>query len=105
MYPCTHFGENVLHPRVSPDFASPNYRLRSKTGPASIQPEEVASILKNAELDLQDYEAEIDRSKARALFLTSQKEGLREYATRVKMLLSPIRRLPDELLSAVFDLL
>ncbi|KAF5368675.1 hypothetical protein D9757_010205 [Collybiopsis confluens] len=101
---CTQCGGGILRPRVSPDFPSLQTRLRSELGPAPAQPEEVASILKNIELDLQDYEAEIDQLEARALFLTTLKERLSEYGHRARTLLSPIRKLPDELLCEIFDL-
>ncbi|KAF5390459.1 hypothetical protein D9757_005231 [Collybiopsis confluens] len=104
MHPCTQCGENIFQPRVTPDFNSLHGRPRSEIGPASIQPDEVSSILKNVELDLQDYEAEMAWLEARALLLISQKERLSQYATRVKAFLSPIRRLPDELLREIFDL-
>ncbi|KAF5375776.1 hypothetical protein D9757_008972 [Collybiopsis confluens] len=111
MHPCNRCDENPLHARVSLDFTSLQDRLRSGVGPASVEPTEIATILKNVELDLEDYEAEIDRLEAlasdleaRALVLATQKERLLQYASRVKMLLSPIRKLPDELLCDVFDL-
>ncbi|KAF5392990.1 hypothetical protein D9757_001160 [Collybiopsis confluens] len=102
--PCTQCSENIFHPRISLNFTSLHDRLRSEAGPASVQSDELALTLNNAELDLQDYEAEINRLEARVLFLSTQKKRLREYADRVKTLLSPIRKLPNELLRKVFDL-
>ncbi|KAF5371411.1 hypothetical protein D9757_010002 [Collybiopsis confluens] len=104
MQRCTQCGENILRPRVSLDFSSLNDRLRSQSGPLSVQPDEVTTILKNIELDEEDCEAEINRLETRALLLATQKERLREYANRVQALISPIRKLPDELLRKIFDL-
>ncbi|KAF5368649.1 hypothetical protein D9757_010204 [Collybiopsis confluens] len=101
---CTQCGESILNPRISLDFPSLQARLRSELGPASVQPEEIASILKSVELDLEDFDAEIARLEHRILLLNTLKERHREYGNQVKMLLSPIRKLPDELLCEVFDL-
>ncbi|KAF5371433.1 hypothetical protein D9757_010005 [Collybiopsis confluens] len=104
MQRCTQCGENILRPRVSLDFSSLNDRLRSQSGPVSVQPDEVTTILKNIELDEEDCEAEMNRLEARVLLLATQKERLREYANLVQALISPIRKLPDELLRHIFDL-
>ncbi|KAF5343687.1 hypothetical protein D9757_010215 [Collybiopsis confluens] len=103
MHQCAQCGESLPKPRISLNFPSLHTRLRSELGPASVQPEEVASILKSVELDLEDLDAEIARLELQILFLNTLKERHREYGNQFKTLLSPIRRLPDELLCEVFD--
>ncbi|KAF9070471.1 hypothetical protein BDP27DRAFT_1189336, partial [Rhodocollybia butyracea] len=49
--------------------------------------------------DLEDYEAEIYRLEC----LRREKECLEDYATQFKSLLSPFRKVPDEILQCIFD--
>jgi hypothetical protein len=74
--------------------------LHTESGPASVQPEEVASILQNIQRDLKDYEVEIYWLEQ----LRQEKEQLEEYATLLQSLLSPLRKVPDEILLEIFDL-
>ncbi|KAF9077406.1 hypothetical protein BDP27DRAFT_1181295, partial [Rhodocollybia butyracea] len=60
-------------------------------------------ILQNVERDLETYDAEITRLETRKMFLAFQKERLKSYAAQVQSLLSPVRKLPSEILQRVFD--
>ncbi|KAF9069489.1 hypothetical protein BDP27DRAFT_1186687, partial [Rhodocollybia butyracea] len=60
-------------------------------------------ILQNVQRDLQDYESEIHRLESRSLFLKAQMERLQQYTSQVRSLLSPVRRVPDEILQSIFD--
>ncbi|KAF9069488.1 hypothetical protein BDP27DRAFT_1222549, partial [Rhodocollybia butyracea] len=100
---CSSCGENAFTPRVSVDLPGLHNRLRTESGPASVQPDEVATILQNVQQDLQDYESEIHRLKSRSIFLQAQMERLQQYASQVQSLCSPIRKVPDEILQCIFD--
>ncbi|KIK70201.1 hypothetical protein GYMLUDRAFT_34693 [Collybiopsis luxurians FD-317 M1] len=102
-HPCPQCGENVLNPRIDADFTSIQERLRSQSGPASVQRGEIASILNDIALDLEDYDAEIHRLKARIFVLETQQDRLKEYSVQIRALSSPVRKLPDELLCRIFD--
>ncbi|KIK70200.1 hypothetical protein GYMLUDRAFT_546672 [Collybiopsis luxurians FD-317 M1] len=102
-HPCPQCGENVLNPCVNTDFISLRETLCSQSGPASVQPGEIASIVNNIELDLVDYDAEIHRLKTRMSLFETQQERLREFSVQIRALNSPIRKLPDELLCRIFD--
>ncbi|KAF9073111.1 hypothetical protein BDP27DRAFT_1190094, partial [Rhodocollybia butyracea] len=64
---------------------------------------EVVNVLQNIERDLQDYDMEIQRLESRRILLAAQRENLKQYASEVQSLLSPVRRVPDETLRCIFD--
>ncbi|KAF9032080.1 hypothetical protein BDP27DRAFT_1436042 [Rhodocollybia butyracea] len=97
---CSSCGGNPFIPRVSVDFPGLHDKMRTESGPASVQPDEVASVLQDIQRDLEDYEAEIFRLER----LRREKERLEEYATQLRSLLSPVRKVPEELLREIFDL-
>ncbi|KAF9066918.1 hypothetical protein BDP27DRAFT_1423355 [Rhodocollybia butyracea] len=86
---CSSCGGNTFIPRVVVDSAGLQHKLRTESGPASVQPDEVASVLQNVERDLEDYRTEISR-------LGRQKERLEHYATQLRSLNSPFRKVPDD---------
>ncbi|KAF9043691.1 hypothetical protein BDP27DRAFT_1455150 [Rhodocollybia butyracea] len=92
-------GGNTFIPRVSVDFPGLNIKLRTESGPASVQPDEVETILQKVQRDIEDYEAEISRLKC----LEQEKKHLEKYATHLQSLLSPARKVPDEILQHIFD--
>ncbi|KAE9402618.1 hypothetical protein BT96DRAFT_816266, partial [Gymnopus androsaceus JB14] len=72
-------------------------RLRWESGPASIpNPEEVILILQKAQREIEDCAKQIKALKSR-------RQSLREYADHLQALLSPFRKVPDEILQRVFD--
>ncbi|KAF9032083.1 hypothetical protein BDP27DRAFT_1348742 [Rhodocollybia butyracea] len=97
---CSSCGGKAFIPRVPVDLSALHDKLRTEFGPASIQPDDVASVLQDIQRDLEDYEAEISRLER----LRQEKERLQEYATQLRYLLSPFRKVPDELLREIFDL-
>ncbi|KAF9059701.1 hypothetical protein BDP27DRAFT_1340957 [Rhodocollybia butyracea] len=96
---CSSCGRNTFIPRVAVDLPRLHDRLRNEAGPASVQPDEVTSVLENIQRDLEDYESEIYRLER----LRQEKERLEQYATRLRSLLSPFRKVPDEILRRIFD--
>ncbi|KAF9070045.1 hypothetical protein BDP27DRAFT_1183015, partial [Rhodocollybia butyracea] len=55
------------------------------------------------ERDLQDYDTEIQRLESRRTLLAAQRDNLKQYASEVQSLLSPARKVPDEILQCIFD--
>ncbi|KAF9019824.1 hypothetical protein BDP27DRAFT_1469497 [Rhodocollybia butyracea] len=96
---CSSYGGNTFAPRVVPDLPGLHNKLRTESGPASVQPDEVASLLQNIQQDLEDYEAQIYPLER----LRQEKEHLERYATQLQFLLSPFRKVPDEILRRIFD--
>lgn len=99
---CSTCTQNFT-PRVDVDIASIRGRLRSESGPASVQPDEIRVILRDAQRDLEDYERELHRLESRRIFVVTQHERLREFMSQAQFLLSPIRKVPDETLRFIFD--
>ncbi|KAF9066912.1 hypothetical protein BDP27DRAFT_1423349 [Rhodocollybia butyracea] len=93
---CSSCGGNSFIPRVVVDSPGLQLKLRTESGPASVQPDEVASVLRNIERDLEDYEAEISR-------LGQEKERLEHYAAQLWSRNSPLRNVPNEILQHIFD--
>ncbi|KAF9070040.1 hypothetical protein BDP27DRAFT_1185090, partial [Rhodocollybia butyracea] len=57
----------------------------------------------NVERDLQDYDMEIQRLESRRILLEAQRDNLKQYASEVHSLLSPVCEVPDEILQCIFD--
>ncbi|KIK63430.1 hypothetical protein GYMLUDRAFT_466852 [Collybiopsis luxurians FD-317 M1] len=93
---CSRCGENVPESRIRVDFPSLHARLRSEFGPASGQPEEINPILESLQQDLEDLETA-------GFGLQTHRSCIIELAAQTKSLLSPIRKIPDEILQDIFD--
>ncbi|KAF9069771.1 hypothetical protein BDP27DRAFT_1221921, partial [Rhodocollybia butyracea] len=85
------------------DLSSIREKLRFDSGPTSVQPDEIRSILQNAQRDLDDYDREIHRLESHRMVLIAEQERTREIMKQVQCLLVPIRKLPDEILGCIFD--
>ncbi|KIK66624.1 hypothetical protein GYMLUDRAFT_257458 [Collybiopsis luxurians FD-317 M1] len=106
-------------PRVKVDTVVINERLRSCYGVTASQVSEVQEILELSKQDRADYEKEMNRlqsvyktelERLRAVYeqdlhsMRIRQRGLEKYTSTISTLLSPIRRLPNELLSYIFIL-
>ncbi|KAE9390779.1 hypothetical protein BT96DRAFT_796016, partial [Gymnopus androsaceus JB14] len=60
-------------------------------------------LLKDGEKDLGDFSAEISRLQSRILFLERKRGRLEARLKEYASLISPIRRLPDDILSVLFE--
>ncbi|KAF9065206.1 hypothetical protein BDP27DRAFT_1425021 [Rhodocollybia butyracea] len=89
-------SRNTFIPRVLVDSPGLYNKLRTESGPASVRPGEVASVLLDIERDIEDYDAEISR-------LRRDKKCSKQYASLLQSLNSPIRKIPDEILQQIFD--
>ncbi|KAE9388657.1 hypothetical protein BT96DRAFT_980968 [Gymnopus androsaceus JB14] len=92
-------------PHAYADYSTILERLRWESGPASIpKPDEVTSVLLNVQRDLEEYEKEIhELPESGRSFLAEQQNRLGEIMLQAQSLLSPIRKIPDEILRRVFD--
>ncbi|KAG7090651.1 hypothetical protein E1B28_009752 [Marasmius oreades] len=63
---------------------------------------EVMNYLRDAERDYRNGQVEINKCKAMILMLESKREGIKKSMERYRSLLSPVYRLPSELLSEIF---
>ncbi|KIK58204.1 hypothetical protein GYMLUDRAFT_202677 [Collybiopsis luxurians FD-317 M1] len=68
------------------------------------QRSEISSILQDVDRDLEHYSSEIYTLQAKLSFLESQRERLRNHKAALSSLLSPIHRLPNELLARILML-
>ncbi|KAF9266661.1 hypothetical protein L218DRAFT_857509, partial [Marasmius fiardii PR-910] len=67
------------------------------------QRQTVNQCLANAEVDLRTYQAEINRLQAMVILLKGRRDDLQGAITRYRSLLSPIRRMPPEILTHIFS--
>ncbi|KAF9078261.1 hypothetical protein BDP27DRAFT_1356928 [Rhodocollybia butyracea] len=100
---CSNCKKNIFTPRLNIDLSSIREKLRSESGPTSVQPDEITSVLQNAQRDLDDYDKETHRLESRRMVLIAEKERTREIMKQTQCLLAPIRKLPDEILGCIFD--
>ncbi|KAF5368434.1 hypothetical protein D9758_002404 [Tetrapyrgos nigripes] len=63
---------------------------------------EVMKYLRDTERDYRDGQVEINKYKAMILMLESKREGMKKAMEKYRTLLSPVHRLPSELLSKIF---
>ncbi|KAK1231246.1 hypothetical protein PQX77_005651 [Marasmius sp. AFHP31] len=62
----------------------------------------VSQLLRNAETEIKGYQTEISRLKTLIYSLESKRDALKKNADRYQSLLSPIRRMPPEILLSIF---
>ncbi|KAL0578165.1 hypothetical protein V5O48_003831 [Marasmius crinis-equi] len=63
----------------------------------------ITQYILDAENDVKDYQAEINRLKTTIWALENKKDALKKSMKRFKFLLSPVYRLPPEILITIFD--
>ncbi|THU78887.1 hypothetical protein K435DRAFT_769054 [Dendrothele bispora CBS 962.96] len=100
MAKCSKCGTSNFHPRVSVNDNEILQRLRSSVG--FTDQALTNQLLHDAEKDLDDYGTEIARLKTAISVLKRKREHLEGYVVKCRSLLSPIRRLPPEILSLIF---
>jgi len=78
-------------------------RLRTEFSPTAAQLSEIKEIIRSGEEDLGAYQTEINRLKSKIVLLTTKSDLLRKHVQKTRFLLSPIRRLPMEVLGHIFS--
>ncbi|KAG7093353.1 hypothetical protein E1B28_007034 [Marasmius oreades] len=69
----------------------------------SSESETITLGLVNAENDLKAYNVEINRLKANIMVVESRRDGLTKSVAKYRSLLSPIHRVPEEILAYIFS--
>ncbi|KIK69369.1 hypothetical protein GYMLUDRAFT_214495, partial [Collybiopsis luxurians FD-317 M1] len=64
---------------------------------------EIRQLLQSVYRELNDHDNEISRLENQLLFLRAQQKRVQKKATVLRSLLAPIHRLPNELLTQIFD--
>ncbi|THU78885.1 hypothetical protein K435DRAFT_699140, partial [Dendrothele bispora CBS 962.96] len=100
MNPCSKCGTPNFHPRVLVKSDDILQQLRSSVGFGDQV--HVNSLLHDAEKDLDDYDTEIARLETAISILKHKRARLEGHIARFRSLLSPIRRLPPEILGLIF---
>ncbi|KAF9045630.1 hypothetical protein BDP27DRAFT_1434637 [Rhodocollybia butyracea] len=72
--------------------------LRSEYGPFVKPPKRVKEILALADKDIEDYDSEITRLREQLTIIEAQKEQLGTQRAKLRALLSPMRKMPNEIL-------
>ncbi|THU98333.1 hypothetical protein K435DRAFT_777549 [Dendrothele bispora CBS 962.96] len=100
MIQCPKCGGSSFHPRVS---VKPNEILQQLRSSIGFTDQALTNqALHDAEKDLGDYDTEIARLETAISVLKYKRERLEDYVAKCRSLLSPIRRLPPEILSLIF---
>ncbi|EEB92735.1 hypothetical protein MPER_08712, partial [Moniliophthora perniciosa FA553] len=63
----------------------------------------INQVLLDAEKELNDYDVEISRLRTAILALESRREGVKRMMDKYRSLLSPIHRMPPEILKTIFE--
>jgi hypothetical protein len=80
-----------------------DFNIVSKTRSNAFSFDTVAELLKTSESELQEYDEEIKRLKGRIFALGGRKKKLEAYTVALRPLLSPIRKLPLDVLGSIFE--
>lgn len=78
--------------------------LRANHHPATSQIGQIPQLLADARQNLVQFDEELDRVRLRLMMLERQRADLREHVLKYESLLSPIRKLPNEVLCHIFQL-
>ncbi|ESK83221.1 hypothetical protein Moror_3278 [Moniliophthora roreri MCA 2997] len=62
----------------------------------------ITQYLNDVERDIRSYEAEINQHKAAIMALESRRNNMKKMAEKYRFLLSPVHRLPPEILASIF---
>ncbi|KAJ4482921.1 hypothetical protein C8J55DRAFT_510999 [Lentinula edodes] len=93
-------GYNGFQPEFNLDFGNLYKKLRSDFGPAArLKASELADI----EKEIEDCDAELLWLQSHITFLRNHRRHLGEYKQCLHSLMSPIRKLPNELTLRIFD--
>ncbi|KAE9408955.1 hypothetical protein BT96DRAFT_787040, partial [Gymnopus androsaceus JB14] len=65
---------------------------------------DIRELILLSEKDLDDYDTEIVHLQSQIVYVQEQKKLLNEYKTGLQSLLSPFRKLPNEILCIIFEL-
>ncbi|KAF9040334.1 hypothetical protein BDP27DRAFT_766752 [Rhodocollybia butyracea] len=101
---CLLCHSTVFKPRVSVTNSVYEHLRSTNTLPENII-SDIPALLSSVQKDLDDYESEIHRFQIRIADIQNRREMLRIHAENLQSLQSPIRRLPNELLTRVFGYL
>ncbi|THU82811.1 hypothetical protein K435DRAFT_690819, partial [Dendrothele bispora CBS 962.96] len=99
MTQCSKCGAPNFQPRVSINFDEIQQQLRSLRFADKASVDE---LLRDAEKDFDDYDAGIARLETAISVLKHKRRRLEGHVAKYRSLLSPIRRLPPEILGLLF---
>ncbi|KIK54721.1 hypothetical protein GYMLUDRAFT_206192, partial [Collybiopsis luxurians FD-317 M1] len=93
-----------VKPRV--DFGSTaelHQNLRSGYGPSFVSTQEVRGMINLVDRDIEDCQAEVIRLRAQITYFEVQQELLKVHKMKLRSLLSPVRKIPNETLSRIVE--
>ncbi|KIK52714.1 hypothetical protein GYMLUDRAFT_207835, partial [Collybiopsis luxurians FD-317 M1] len=99
---CPRCKNPAFKPRCNVNTAELLSKLRSDFGPTSSPRAEIEETLLLLDKDMADYESEIVHLQSQILYVEAQMKRLFKYKAKYQLLLSPIRRLPNETLERIF---
>ncbi|THU96663.1 hypothetical protein K435DRAFT_664009, partial [Dendrothele bispora CBS 962.96] len=85
-----------------PDSDDIQNRLRTDFNPSASQLYELKEMIRCAEDDLKAYRAEILRLESKIMVLSTKSDLLEKHTEKLRSLVSPMRRLPNEVLGHIF---
>lgn len=91
--------KNILPPLRSHNLSE---KLRGNHYPSSAAATELAQLVSSGQDELQKYYIEISRLQGLIVSIQNQKADLQTHVEMAQSLFSPIRKLPPEILSAIF---
>ncbi|KAJ4465104.1 hypothetical protein C8R41DRAFT_110383 [Lentinula lateritia] len=99
--PCTRCEK--FEPRV--DVSSANFytKLRSEFGTSTHDSEGVEKTMRLCDRDVDDYETKLAYLRSQIIYIETQRARVIDHKIELVSLLSPIRKLPNEILGIIFD--
>ncbi|KAJ3875569.1 hypothetical protein F5051DRAFT_58852 [Lentinula edodes] len=98
---CSGSRDVIFRPLVRFNKADIHAKIRSENGSAIIS--EAEDLLLLCAKDAAGYDVEASRLKSQLMYIEAQKKNLQDYTRKIRFLLSPIRRIPNEILIRIFE--
>lgn len=99
---CENCKLEITDPRVSVNSIQNILRDHRGRGTLHLDRSKVEQVLNDGEKDLEEFSTEILRLQSRLMFLEHRRDRLQSHLRAYCSLISPIRRLPDDVLRVVF---
>ncbi|KAJ4491426.1 hypothetical protein C8J55DRAFT_449966 [Lentinula edodes] len=92
-----------LEPRVDVSSANLYTKLRSEFGTSTDDSEGVEQTMRLCDRDIDDYETKLAYLRSQIIYIETQRARVIDHKIELRSLLSPIRKLPNEILGIIFD--
>ncbi|KAE9406141.1 hypothetical protein BT96DRAFT_876021 [Gymnopus androsaceus JB14] len=100
---CSRCQKSTFTQRVDLNSTDMHLKNLSEADPFALDTQTVNEMILLCDMDQEDYQAEIAHLQSRIRFIQEQQTRLRVCKARLRSLTCPVRKLPNEILTSIFD--